>query len=93
VKELAAAEKINASCVSRVLRLTLLAPDIVEAILDEWQPAAMTLAGLMRPLVMGWERQVGDLPPLVPANDPPFDVRYPSAASFNGLTCRRRANA
>ena len=34
VEELAAAEKINASYVSRVLRLTLLAPDIVEAILD-----------------------------------------------------------
>ncbi len=33
INELAAAEKINASCVSRVLRLTLLAPDIVEAIL------------------------------------------------------------
>jgi hypothetical protein len=33
-KSLAAAEKINSSYVSRVLRLTLLAPDIVEAILD-----------------------------------------------------------
>jgi hypothetical protein len=31
---LAAAEIINASYVSRVLRLTLLAPEIVEAILD-----------------------------------------------------------
>ncbi|MEO3470402.1 hypothetical protein AAFN86_00955 [Roseomonas sp. CAU 1739] len=34
INELAAAEKINSSYVSRVLRLTLLAPDIVEAILD-----------------------------------------------------------
>jgi hypothetical protein len=34
IDELAAAEKINASYVSRILRLTLLAPDIVEAILD-----------------------------------------------------------
>jgi hypothetical protein len=34
VEEIAAAEKINLSCVSRVLRLTLLAPAIVEAILD-----------------------------------------------------------
>jgi hypothetical protein len=33
IKGLAAAEKINSSYVSRVLRLTLLAPDIVEAIL------------------------------------------------------------
>jgi len=33
LNELAAAEKINTSYVSRVLRLTLLAPNIVEAIL------------------------------------------------------------
>ena len=32
------AEKINASYVSRVLRLTLVAPDIVEAIMDGRQP-------------------------------------------------------
>ena len=58
VEELAAAEKINPSYVSRVLRLTLLAPDIVEAILDGRQPAEMTLAALMRPFAVGWERQV-----------------------------------
>jgi hypothetical protein len=34
IDEMAAAEKINASYVCRVLRLTLLAPDIVEEILD-----------------------------------------------------------
>ena len=34
IREIAAAEKINESYVGRVLRLTLLAPDIVEAILD-----------------------------------------------------------
>ena len=33
IDELAAAEKINSPYVSRLLRLTLLAPDIVEAIL------------------------------------------------------------
>ena len=57
IDEMAAAEKINASYVCRVLRLTLLAPDIVEAILDGRQPADMTLAGLMRPFPVGWERQ------------------------------------
>jgi hypothetical protein len=46
---LAAAEIINASYVSRVLRLTLLAPEIVEAILDGRQPAEMTLEVLMKP--------------------------------------------
>jgi hypothetical protein len=34
IEELATAEKINASYVSRILRLTLLAPHIVESILD-----------------------------------------------------------
>ena len=52
------AEKINASYVGRVLRLTLLAPDIVEAILDGRQPAEMTLAVLMRPFAVGWRKQV-----------------------------------
>lgn len=46
-EELASAEKINPSYVSRRLRLTLLAPDIVEAILDGRQPEGMALPGLM----------------------------------------------
>ena len=51
VAEIAAAEEINESYVGRVLRLTLLAPDIVEAILGGRQPAQMTLAVLIRPPV------------------------------------------
>lgn len=39
IREIAAAEKINESYVSRVLRLTLLAPPVVEAILAGRQPA------------------------------------------------------
>ncbi len=58
VGEIAAAEKINPSYVSRVLRLTLLAPDIVEAILDGRQPAEMTLAVLMEPFAVEWREQV-----------------------------------
>ena len=57
INELAAAEKINSSYVSRVLRLTLLAPDIVEAILDGRQPEGMTLPALMKPFSVKWERQ------------------------------------
>jgi hypothetical protein len=53
----AAAEKINPSYVSRVLRLTLLRPAIVEAILDGRRPAEMTLAVLMRPVAEGWGKQ------------------------------------
>src|ERR1700716_1712098 len=57
VEEIAAAEKINASYVSRVLRLTLLAPEIVESILDGRQPVEMTLAVSMRPFPVEWGAQ------------------------------------
>ena len=57
INELAAAEKINSSYVSRLLRLTLLSPDIVEAILDGRQPDAMTLPALMEPFPVEWRLQ------------------------------------
>ena len=57
IDELAAAEKINSSYVSRLLRLTLLSPDIVEAILDGRQTEGMTLPVLMEPFPVEWERQ------------------------------------
>jgi hypothetical protein len=57
IAEIAAAEKVNDSYVGRVLRLTLLAPDIVEAILNGRQPAEMTLAVLLRPFPVGWAAQ------------------------------------
>jgi hypothetical protein len=61
LQDLAAAENINSSYLSRVLRLTLLAPEIVEAILDGRQPEGMTLPGLMEPFPAGWEVQRADL--------------------------------
>ena len=42
---------------SRVLRLTLLAPDIVEAILDGKQGPEVTLASLLEPLPPAWADQ------------------------------------
>ena len=54
--ELASAEKINASYVSRILRLTLLPPAIVEAILEGTQPEGMTLPGLMEGVAVEWGR-------------------------------------
>ena len=62
IGEIAAAEKINDSFVSRLLRLTLLAPDIVEAILDGRQPEGMTLPGLMEPFPLEWEKQQATCP-------------------------------
>jgi hypothetical protein len=57
VRDIAAAEKINESYVSRVLRLTLLAPDIVETILDGREAAGVTLPVLMRGFPVKWYRQ------------------------------------
>jgi hypothetical protein len=57
IAEIAAAEKINESYLGRVLRLTLLAPDIVEAILAGRQPTGITLAVLMRPFAVEWTEQ------------------------------------
>jgi hypothetical protein len=61
INELAAAEKINSSYVSRVLRLTLLAPHIVEAILDGRQPEGMTLPSLMQPFPVDWGQQRAEI--------------------------------
>ena len=61
IDELAAAEKINSSYVSRLPRLTLLAPDIVEAILDGQRTEGVTLPGLMAPFPVEWEKQDGFL--------------------------------
>jgi len=61
VAELAAAEKINQSYLCRVLRLTLLAPDIVEAILDGRQPPRMQLDVLLTPQSVAWSTQRGRL--------------------------------
>jgi hypothetical protein len=52
---LAEAERVSLSYISRMLRLTLLAPDIVERILDG--RTAPQLAELMRPFPVAWERQ------------------------------------
>ncbi|HVY21200.1 MAG TPA: hypothetical protein VHA70_14120 [Bauldia sp.] len=55
--ELAEAEQINPSYLCRVLRLTLLAPDVVEAVLDGRQPPGLQLAALLAPLPMEWDAQ------------------------------------
>jgi len=41
-----------------LLRLTLLAPDIVEAILDGRQPDGMMLPVLMEPFPVEWREQI-----------------------------------
>lgn len=61
VTELAEAEKVNQSYLCRVLRLSLLAPDIVEAILDGRQPAGLHLEALLKPMPLEWAAQKSGL--------------------------------
>jgi hypothetical protein len=55
--EIADADKVTRSFVNRLLRLTLLAPDIQEAIIDGRQPKGMQLAELTDAIPSEWEEQ------------------------------------
>jgi hypothetical protein len=57
ISEIAAKEKIDRGYVGSLLRLTLLAPDIVEAILNGRQPATLGLPALLKPFPVEWDRQ------------------------------------
>ena len=57
IEDLSAAERINPSYVSRILRLAFLAPDIVEAILDGQHPPRLTAKRLMEPFPTDWREQ------------------------------------
>jgi hypothetical protein len=57
IQELAAAEQVDRAYVGRVLNLTLLAPDIVEAIVDGRKPEDTTVTGLAGTLPAAWEGQ------------------------------------
>jgi hypothetical protein len=57
LSELAAAEKIDRSYLGKMLRLTLLAPDIVEAIMDTQQACSLALPALLNGVPGLWEQQ------------------------------------
>ena len=59
--ELTKAEKVNDSYPIRILRLTLIAPDIIEAILSGRQASTLQLDDLLKPLPAAWERQRSEL--------------------------------
>ena len=59
IREIAAVEKINEFYVGRVLRLTLLGPDIVEAIVRGRQPTGLRLDRLMRRFPVEWRDSAG----------------------------------
>jgi hypothetical protein len=61
VRDLAKAEAINESYLGRVLRLTLLSPTLIEAILEGRQPANLELDDLLKQFPIEWDRQLGSL--------------------------------
>jgi len=57
ITDLAKAENVNQSYACRVLRLTLLAPSIIDEILDGRCPPDLMLKRVMRRLPIWWEEQ------------------------------------
>ncbi len=57
ISEMAAAERIERGYLGSLLRLTLLAPDLVEAILDGRQSAELGLPALVGPFPLEWDTQ------------------------------------
>jgi len=57
IKEIAAKERIDPSYVGDVLRLMLLAPDIIELILDGRQPRRFQFEQLPKRLPLEWQAQ------------------------------------
>lgn len=57
ITDLAQREGVVLSYITRILRLTLLAPDIVEQILDGKQGPEMTLARVLEPFPEEWQNQ------------------------------------
>jgi hypothetical protein len=57
ISEMAAVEKIDRGYLGQILQLTLLAPDLIEALLDGTQPADLALPALLKPFPAAWEQQ------------------------------------
>lgn len=57
IMKLARQEKLDHGYVAKAVRMTQLAPDIIEAVLTGRQPRTLTLSDLMRPFPNGWNEQ------------------------------------
>ncbi len=62
ITEMATAERIERGYLGSLLRLTLLAPGLVEAILEGRQAEGVTLPALLAPFPAAWETQNTKLP-------------------------------
>ena len=85
ISEIGDAENISKSYVSRILRLALLAPDIVEAVVEGRADHTLFLESLERPLPASWEAQRARI--LEPKTSLPVE---PSGAGVPGQSLLRR---
>ena len=58
IADIAEAENINETYVGRILRLTLLAPQTIELIVNGRNPQCLDLGSLMRALPVVWKEQL-----------------------------------
>ena len=89
IAELAEREGIAPSYMTRVLRLTLLAPDIVEAIMDGKQDPEVTLARMMKQLAAGVEWTAAAFRPEIGSVLNPASATRPRSDQPPECLCRR----
>jgi hypothetical protein len=73
IRAIAEKEEINASYVSRILRLALLAPDIVEEILAGSVADDVVLEQFKKPIPAGWDEQRKILSRSAPCSEASFE--------------------
>jgi hypothetical protein len=61
ISEMAAAERIERGYLGSLLRLTLLAPDVIQSILDGREPVGLTIADVNDTIPSRWDEQRADL--------------------------------
>jgi hypothetical protein len=83
IRGIAEKEEINASYVSRILRLALLAPDIVEAILAGSMADDVVLEQFKKPIPAGWDEQRKILSRSTPCSE--ASLQYAAAIAGHGL--------
>jgi hypothetical protein len=87
ISAMAAAEKIDRGYLGRTLQLALLAPDLVEAVLDGMQPADLALPALLKLFPADWKRQRGHACAAFQTDDP-ATARPPPAAPIGSAPMR-----
>ena len=83
IRGIAEKEEINASYVSRILRLALLAPDIVEEILAGSMADDVVLEQFKKPIPAGWDEQRKILSRSTPCSE--ASLQYAAAIAGHGL--------